>query len=205
MTGYYVLAGVSVAWALLLSAVGLTRRNFPPSPQMERALIGFGVVLAFVTIGVLISSTKVEHPLEDAAAEGKLKADVQQNLASKQAADQQQAQKTGGAGGGANSVPAGSGAAAKVTAVPVSEKEFSINIAAGNTLKPGAYDFQVANAGKIEHDLVVEEGGQEKKTPLLKPGAKADLKVSLKPGTYRFYCSVPGHAQSGMDVKVTVG
>jgi uncharacterized cupredoxin-like copper-binding protein len=203
MAGYYVLGGISVAWALLLSAVGLSRGNFPPSQRLERALIGFGVVLALATVVVLVSSTEREHPLEEAAAEGKFKEDVQENQAAKQGADAGQAAKGAATGGGANSVPAGPRARAKAKAVPVKESEFKI--AVQQTLKPGSYDFQVGNAGKIEHNLVIEDGGTEKKTPLIKGGGKSDLKVALKPGTYRFYCSVPGHAQAGMDVKVKVG
>jgi uncharacterized cupredoxin-like copper-binding protein len=35
-------------------------------------------------------------------------------------------------------------------------------------------------------------------------GKTAKLSVDLKSGTYDFYCSVPGHKQAGMDVKVKV-
>ena len=201
MTGYYVLAGISVAWALLLTAVGLTQQSFPPSRSMARALMGFSLGLAVVTVVVLVSITHVEHPLEDAAAEGQLANDVKANQEAKQAGDQRAA-KHESEGGGANSVQTGAAAAAK--SVPVKEAEFSIAIEGGNSLKAGAYDFQVVNGGKIEHDLAIEDGGQEKKTPLIKAGSKADLKVALKPGKYRFYCTVPGHAQSGMQQEVTV-
>jgi uncharacterized cupredoxin-like copper-binding protein len=42
------------------------------------------------------------------------------------------------------------------------------------------------------------------KTPEIDGGRRATLKVKLVRGTYDFYCSVPGHKQAGMDVKVTV-
>jgi uncharacterized cupredoxin-like copper-binding protein len=35
-------------------------------------------------------------------------------------------------------------------------------------------------------------------------GKTATLKVKPAAGTYDFYCSVPGHKQLGMDVKVKV-
>src|SRR4051812_1594227 len=191
MTGYYVLAGISVAWALLLTAVGLTQQSFPPGRSMARALMGFSVALAAVTVVVLVSVTHVEHPREEAAeaaAEAKHANGVEEAPAGQQAPAEKPA-------------PAGGGAAKPV---PVKEAEFSIAIQGGNSLKAGAYDFQVANDGKIEHDLAIEDGGQEKKTPLIKAGGKAGVKVVLKPGKYRFYCTVPGHAQSGMQENVTV-
>jgi uncharacterized cupredoxin-like copper-binding protein len=88
----------------------------------------------------------------------------------------------------------------------VSEKEFAIALAGGNKLKAGSYTFAVDNKGKIQHDLVIEGNGlKETKTPLIDAGQSKDLTVDLKAGKYTFYCSVPGHEQSGMKVAVTVG
>ena len=89
--------------------------------------------------------------------------------------------------------------------VPVAEKEFSIALSGGNTLKAGSYTFSVKNIGKIQHDLAIAGGGQkEQKTPLLSAGQQKPLKVALKPGKYKFFCTVPGHEQAGMKVDVTV-
>ena len=42
------------------------------------------------------------------------------------------------------------------------------------------------------------------KTPLIDAGQSESLEVDLQPGKYMFYCTVPGHEQSGMKVDVTV-
>jgi uncharacterized cupredoxin-like copper-binding protein len=89
------------------------------------------------------------------------------------------------------------------TSVPVSETEFKITLPK-STLAAGSYSFEVANDGKIEHDLVVKGNGVDEKTPTIAPGKSATLNVDLKPGTYDVYCSIPGHKQAGMDVKLTV-
>jgi hypothetical protein len=45
-TLFYILGGVLVAWALLVSAVGIARHEtFPPSPGAARAVMGISVVL----------------------------------------------------------------------------------------------------------------------------------------------------------------
>ena len=89
------------------------------------------------------------------------------------------------------------------TSVAVSETEFKITFAK-NTLAAGSYSFEVKNDGKIDHDLVVQGNGVDEKTPTIAPGKSATLKVDLKPGTYDVYCSIPGHKQAGMDLKLTV-
>jgi uncharacterized cupredoxin-like copper-binding protein len=90
-------------------------------------------------------------------------------------------------------------AAAAAKNVKVIETEFKI--AMPSTLTAGKYTFEAENEGKIEHDLAIKGGS---KTKLIQPGGKAELNVTLKPGKYHFYCSVPGHEQAGMKIDVTV-
>ena len=92
---------------------------------------------------------------------------------------------------------------AQSATVDVSETEFKIQLPK-SSLAAGSYTFDVKNDGKIPHDLVVKGGGVDEKTPLLDAGKSGSLKVDLKPGTYDLYCSVPGHKEAGMDVKLTV-
>jgi uncharacterized cupredoxin-like copper-binding protein len=87
------------------------------------------------------------------------------------------------------------------TKVPVSETEFKITL--GSTeLKAGEITFEVKDDGKIPHDLAIK--GTSDKTKEIAPGSNAELKVTLKPGTYVLYCSIPGHEQAGMKQSITV-
>jgi uncharacterized cupredoxin-like copper-binding protein len=99
---------------------------------------------------------------------------------------------------------AGHAAATKTPSktIQVSEKEFSITLPA-KRLSAGAIAFDVKNVGHIPHDLVI--AGTSYRTKLISPGQTAMVIAQLKPGRYEFYCSVPGHKQAGMDVKVRVG
>jgi uncharacterized cupredoxin-like copper-binding protein len=85
------------------------------------------------------------------------------------------------------------------TAVVVKETEFKI--AMPSTLSAGKFTFDVQDDGKLSHDLAIKGGA---KTKLIQPGGKAELSVTLKPGKYHFYCTVPGHEQAGMKIDVTV-
>jgi uncharacterized cupredoxin-like copper-binding protein len=90
-----------------------------------------------------------------------------------------------------------------VQSVSVSEVDYKIRLPE-TTLKAGKYSFDVQNEGKVPHNLVVQGTGVDEATSDLAPGVSESLTVELKPGTYDFFCSIPGHKQLGMDQKVTV-
>ena len=88
--------------------------------------------------------------------------------------------------------------------VAVTEVEFKIELPS-TTVAPGTYTFDLTNKGQVGHDLVFNGPGVDnEKTPVIDPGKTAKLTVDLKTGTYDVYCSVPGHKQAGMDVKLKV-
>ena len=70
--------------------------------------------------------------------------------------------------------------------------------------KAGTVTITMSNASPLEHDVAVAEGtkvlGQ---TPVFKGGTRT-LTLTLKPGKYVFYCTVPGHRQAGMEGTLTV-
>jgi uncharacterized cupredoxin-like copper-binding protein len=87
------------------------------------------------------------------------------------------------------------------TKVPVTETEFKI-AATSTDLKAGEITFDAKNDGKIPHDLAIK--GTADKTELIPAGGTAELKVTLKAGTYELYCTVPGHEAAGMKLSITV-
>jgi plastocyanin len=89
------------------------------------------------------------------------------------------------------------------TAVKVSEVDYKIKLPE-MTLKAGSYQFEVSNDAKVPHNLTVKGPGAGGATSDIAPGKGATLAVDLKPGSYDFFCSVPGHKQLGMDLKVKV-
>jgi uncharacterized cupredoxin-like copper-binding protein len=55
-----------------------------------------------------------------------------------------------------------------------------------------------------QHGIAVEGKGVDKDGKVVQPGGTSTVTVTLKPGTYEFYCPVPGHKQAGMEGKLTV-
>jgi uncharacterized cupredoxin-like copper-binding protein len=49
-----------------------------------------------------------------------------------------------------------------------------------------------------QHGIAVEGHGVDKDGQIVTPGSKSTIIVTLKPGTYEYYCPVPGHKAAGM-------
>jgi uncharacterized cupredoxin-like copper-binding protein len=88
-------------------------------------------------------------------------------------------------------------------AVTIAETEYKLT-PAHPTAKAGSVNVVAKNAGAIVHTLEVEGHGVEKKTADIAAGGSATLKVNLKPGTYKIYCTISGHRKLGMDGTLVV-
>jgi plastocyanin len=71
--------------------------------------------------------------------------------------------------------------------------------------KAGKVTIDFSNSAPLSHNLTVESpsGSVVGATPTFQGGSKT-LSLTLKPGTYKFYCTVPGHRQAGMEGTLTV-
>ena len=50
----------------------------------------------------------------------------------------------------------------------------------------------------VPHGIAVEGNGVDQDGKTVQPGGKSTDTLTLKPGTYTFYCPVPGHKEAGM-------
>lgn len=73
------------------------------------------------------------------------------------------------------------------------------------TAKAGKVSIDFTNAAPLAHNLTIEtsSGQTVGATPTFQGGSKT-LTVTLKAGTYKFFCTVPGHRQAGMEGTLTV-
>jgi uncharacterized cupredoxin-like copper-binding protein len=83
---------------------------------------------------------------------------------------------------------------ARVTSIGVVAVEFRFRLSKKSAHR-GTVVFHVVNHGKLPHDFKIAG----RKTPIIKPGKSAVLRVVFrKAGHYRYLCTVPGHAAAGM-------
>lgn len=64
----------------------------------------------------------------------------------------------------------------------------------------GPITIEMDNASGVPHNIAIKGVGQ---SPIV-PKGKASFKANLKPGTYTYFCEVPGHLQAGMKGTLTV-
>ena len=109
-------------------------------------------------------------------------------------------------GGGANKSSSSQASGTPLQTLMVSEKEFTITPSSFSVSKPGVYEFDISNDGKVGHALEVEGHGVEAKTGTINPGSTGTLKVNLtKAGSYDVDCPIDSHRDKGMRATLTVG
>ena len=97
---------------------------------------------------------------------------------------------------------------------PVVEKAGTLTIAADPTgalsyvtdkasAKPGTVKFAMPNKSPIQHNIAIK-GPATGAGPIVGSGGTSTFSANLKPGTYTFYCQVPGHEAAGMKGTLTV-
>jgi uncharacterized cupredoxin-like copper-binding protein len=71
--------------------------------------------------------------------------------------------------------------------------------------KAGKVTIDFSNSAPLSHNMTVESpsGSIVGATPTFQGGSKT-LSLNLKPGTYKFFCTVPGHRQAGMEGTLVV-
>jgi plastocyanin len=72
--------------------------------------------------------------------------------------------------------------------------------------KAGKVTITMTNSSPVGHNITIQQGTSGSvlgSTPTFQGGSKS-VSLNLKPGTYTFFCSVPGHRAGGMVGTLTV-
>ena len=72
------------------------------------------------------------------------------------------------------------------------------------TAEAGTVTIKSPNPATVPHNIALEGGGLNEIGPVVETDGVSEIKVTVKPGTYTFYCSVPGHREGGMEGQLTV-
>lgn len=107
-----------------------------------------------------------------------------------------------GAAAGAGEKAGGGGETVSIEADPNGQLAYTTTTA---TAKAGDVTVDFNNPQALEHDVAIEDssGKVVGQTELVAEGSTS-APVKLKPGTYHFFCTVPGHREAGMEGTLTV-
>ena len=187
-TAFFICGGVLAAWAVIVSVIGLRQPDFPRNLAGSRAVMGFSALLVLATVVTAVVTAQPPPKANEAkASAGGAKsppsAPPPPPLAGSQAQGGQPAQTLA------------------LAADPSGQLKYDKKSLAA---KPGAVKIDFANDSPVPHNVTIEQNGKTLTATQTVSQSKASVTTQLKPGTYTFYCPVPGHEAAGMKGTLTV-
>jgi plastocyanin len=203
-TIFYICGAALAVAAVVTSFIGLKSGKFPgrATPVVILAFVALiGVTTTYAVLNGQHEEEARAEELEKAGEEFE-KAEEEPVGGEKEAAG---AAETGGAA---------TGKEAAGEKAPVSGPGGTLQLAASPTAiafdktkldsEAGEVTIEFTNPSALEHDVAIEKDGKEIAGTELIAEGKTSVTTDLGPGAYTFLCTVPGHAEAGMEGTLTV-
>jgi plastocyanin len=205
ITAFHVVGAILALWALLVSALGVLREDFPGKGAGQTVVMAISGLLVVGAIATAIGTAKSEPKGGEVA--GKENKAGAEGTSEPQGGANGTAPGTGSDAGqqsggqGKSAPPAGTVKTLLISADPSGQLRFD-----KSSLSAPAGDVRITmnNPSPVAHNVSIEGGGIDKHGPTVDKGGASEVEASLKPGTYTYYCSVPGHKEAGMQGTLTV-
>ncbi len=189
----FFVCGIALAVsAVVVSMIGLRVKSFPGKA-------GPFVVLAFVAlIGATTTFAVLHAQDEDAAKASELsKADQE---AEKEEASPVEDEGKKEAAPKPEAAAKGPGGTLQLAASPTDLAFDKTSL----TSKPGKVTIDFDNPAALEHNVAIDQNGKEIAVSETLAEGKTSVSADLAPGTYTFLCTIPGHAEAGMEGTLVV-
>jgi plastocyanin len=188
----FFICGISLAVsAVVFSLAGLKAKNFP-GRAFPLVVLWFAILVGgATTFGVL-----------HAKDEDKAKA-AEFEKAGKEIEKEQTSGPYEGKGAEGTEPEAGAKGAGGTLQLAASPSELKFDKTSLSS-KPGKVTIDFDNPAPIEHNVAIEKDGEQVAVSELVAEGKTSVSAELSPGTYTFLCTVPGHAEAGMEGTLVV-
>jgi plastocyanin len=206
ITAFHILGGLLALWAVILSALGVMRHDFPGKGPGQAIVMAITVLLVAGAVGSAIGTAKNEPKGEEESGSG-IKAGPEGTSEPEQGGGT----AAPGTGSDAGQEPGGEGQNAKPGGTI---KTLLLKADANGMLRfdkdalsapAGHVRITMTNPSPIEHNVALEGTGlPTKEGPVVATNGSSEVEATVKAGTYTFYCSVDGHRQAGMEGTLTV-
>lgn len=197
---FWFFGGALVVAALVISFYGIRHKeSFPPSGA---ALAGVGLLFGFIVIGTAAygwanASEEQDHRNKELAEEEAHAAEEEQPQAAE-----------------AGAAPAAQAPAPAPPAGPAPGETLDVTSPADGSLvfdpdgleaQAGVITLAYENPSPVPHSIAIEDDqGQTLDESETVTNAGTDAGAELAPGEFVYYCTVPGHRESGMEGTLTV-
>lgn len=202
-TLFYVCGIALAVSAVAFSLVGLKAKDFP-GRAFPLVILWFAILVGgAASFAVLHAKDEEEHKAAEFEQAGKeFEAEGNDTAAGEAAEKEAEAGAGAEAGGkeGGGEAAAGPGGTLELAADPTDIAFDTTSL----TSKPGKVTIDFTNPSALEHDVAIEADGEEIAGSELIAEGKTSVSTELAPGTYTFYCTVPGHREVGMEGTLTV-
>jgi plastocyanin len=170
-TLFYMCGGILAASAVIVSLLGLKRKDFP-GKALPLVILWFAIFVGGATTFAVLHAQ-----------------DEEQAKAAEKAAESEE---------GGKEAQGGTTLHVEASATALEFDTTELEAEAGEV----TIDFK--NPSAIAHNVVIQQNG--KQLAGFEPIAEGEESetANLKPGTYTFLCTVPGHAAAGMEGTLTV-
>jgi plastocyanin len=193
-TTFYVIGAVLAVSAVLVSFIGLRVEKFPGRATPL-------VVLCFVILIGGATTFAVLNGKDEDEARAAENAKANEEFTKEEESPVEIGKGAGGAGKARPETGAkGTGGTLQLAADPTEILYDKKTLAS----KPGEVTIDFTNPATLEHDVAIEQGGKEIAVSETIGEGKTSVTADLAPGTYTFLCTVPGHAEAGMEGTLTV-
>jgi len=189
---FYVCGAALAVSAVLVSFLGLRVENFPGKAAPAVAL-GFVLLIGATTSFAVLHAQDEEEA--KAAEFSKANEEILEEEASPVETEGEKAPAP-------KSQPAakGPGGTLQLAASPTDLAFDTTSL----TSKPGKVTIDFDNPAALEHNVAIEQDGKELATSETLAEGKTSVSADLAPGTYTYLCTVPGHAEAGMEGTLVV-
>jgi plastocyanin len=200
----FYICGIALAVsAVLTSFVGLKVKNFP-GKAFPLVVLWFALLIGGgATFSVLHAKDEEKAKAAEFEKAGEKFEAEGNDAAAGEAAEAGGKQVEGGGKGAAEpqgKTASGPGGTLQLAADPTEIAYDTTSL----TSKPGKVTIDFTNPSALEHDVAIEAEGKEIAGSELIAEGKASVSTELAPGTYTFFCTVPGHREAGMEGALVV-
>lgn len=185
--------------AVLVSIAGLRLKDFP-GKAFPVVVLWFAILVGSAATFAVLQAKDEETAKSAEFEQAGKEIEKEESSGPYEGGSEEGPEETEGAEAEPEAVAKGPGGTVQLAAAEADLKFDKTELSS----KPGKVTIEFENPSAIPHNVAIEKEGEELATTETFVGGSESVSVELAPGTYTFLCTVPGHAEAGMEGALTV-